>query len=635
MKKQKFISLKQKLALSVGFGLFLLTAVLIVYSTIQTRNEAIGSATNEAKALSNRFALEVEAELEKAMLASRSIADALSAIGNSENPLSISREAAQLMGEKVLYSNPDFLGFTLAFEENAFDNNDKSFVNAVAHDQTGRFLTYLTKTTGKKASRDVLIDYETPEKGPWYWIPKQKMNEFLTEPVIYPVQGKDVLMVSLMTPVINSGRFLGVTGIDYPIDFMQRMAKDAGFYNGNYKISIVSAKGLYAAHTEKPELINKSIAEEYPKMANEMIGEIRAAKTVLWDDGDFLNVFVPLKVGKTDEPWQVRLAIPNQLIVAKANQLMWRQIVMGLIMIAIGLLALIWYISYLISPLSSMVKMAESMAVGDLTLRIESKTTNDEIGIVYNSFALMKDKLNEILREIREGAESIAASSEQLSMSSQSISQGASEQASGTEEVSSTMEQMASNIQQNTENSKETERITQAAAQGVASGAESAVISAKAMHEIANKILFINEIARQTNILALNAAVEAARAGEYGKGFAVVAAEVRKLAEHSQGAAVEIDELSKKALQIAEETGRKMTEIVPDIQKSASLVQEISASSNEQTRGADQINMAIQQLSQVTQQNAASSEELASNAEVLSSQAASLKELISFFKINQ
>ncbi len=244
MKPTRFISLKRKLAVAVGIGMFLLASTLIIFSTIQTRNEAIASATNEIKALSHEFSLQVQAEMDKAMLASRSISDALSAIGNADNPLKISREAAQLMGEKVLFSNPNFLGFTLAFESNAFDGQDEQFINSPAHDATGRFLTYLTKLDNGKASRDVLIDYETPDKGPWYWEPKTRMNEFLTEPVVYPVQGKDVLMVSLMTPVINSGRFLGVTGIDYPIDFMQNMARQANFYGGQYKIAIVSAKGI-------------------------------------------------------------------------------------------------------------------------------------------------------------------------------------------------------------------------------------------------------------------------------------------------------------------------------------------------------------------------------------------------------
>jgi methyl-accepting chemotaxis protein len=155
------------------------------------------------------------------------------------------------------------------------------------------------------------------------------------------------------------------------------------------------------------------------------------------------------------------------------------------------------------------------------------------------------------------------------------------------------------------------------------------------MKDIAAKISIIEEIARQTNLLALNAAIEAARAGEHGKGFAVVASEVRKLAERSQTAAGEISKLSASSVEVAEKAGKMLAKLVPDIQKTAELVQEISAASKEQTTGADQINAAIQQLNQVIQQNAGAAEEMASTAEELSSQAEQLQDTISFFKVER
>lgn len=276
-------------------------------------------------------------------------------------------------------------------------------------------------------------------------------------------------------------------------------------------------------------------------------------------------------------------------------------------------------------------KMKE-ISNGNLNIKIQTNQ-NDEIGELANATKSMITKLKEMVSNIGKGSEEILNASSQMNESSQQLSQGANEQAASTEEVSSSMEQMVSNIQQNASNSKETERISQSASLGVDKVTQRSEESLSAIRLIAEKIDVINDIASQTNILALNAAVEAARAGEHGKGFAVVAAEVRKLAENSKEAADEIIALSHSSLNIAEEAGKILNEVLPDINRTSQLVQEISAASNEQNNGADQINSAIQQLNNVTQQNAASSEQLASSSEELSAQAENLKELIAFFKL--
>jgi methyl-accepting chemotaxis protein len=214
------------------------------------------------------------------------------------------------------------------------------------------------------------------------------------------------------------------------------------------------------------------------------------------------------------------------------------------------------------------------------------------------------------------------------------MSQGSSEQAGSVEEVSASMEEMVSNIQQNADNAQQTERIALKAAEDAREGGRAVTDTVAAMKEIASRITIIEEIARQTNLLALNAAIEAARAGEHGKGFAVVASEVRKLAERSQAAAGEISKLSGSSVRIAEAAGEMLAKLVPDIQRTAELVQEINGSSKEQNEGAGQVNKAIQQLDQVVQQNASVAEEMASTAEELSSQSEHLQGIIQFFKVD-
>jgi len=272
--------------------------------------------------------------------------------------------------------------------------------------------------------------------------------------------------------------------------------------------------------------------------------------------------------------------------------------------------------------------IAQEIASGNLMLTVKERSPQDNL---MKAFVAMLTKLTNVVNEVKTAADNVASGSQQMSSSSQEMSQGATEQAASAEEVSSSMEQMVSNIKQNADNAQQTEKIALKAAQDAREGGKAVTETVSAMKEIATKINIIEEIARQTNLLALNAAIEAARAGEHGKGFAVVATEVRKLAERSQTAAAEINKLSASSVEVAEKAGEMLTRIVPDIQRTAELVSEINAASNEQNSGAEQINKAIQQLDQVIQQNASATEEMASTTEELSSQAEQLQDTIDFF----
>ncbi len=284
-------------------------------------------------------------------------------------------------------------------------------------------------------------------------------------------------------------------------------------------------------------------------------------------------------------------------------------------------------------PLNRAVSVADSLAAGDLGIQVEVDS-KDETGQLLNAMKNMTERLRSVMGDVRSAADSLSSASEEVSATSQSLSQAASEQAAGVEQTTASVEQMSASIAQNTESAKITDSIAGKAANDAVAGGRAVRDMVIAMKQIADKIGIIDDIAYQTNLLALNAAIEAARAGDHGKGFAVVAAEVRKLAERSQVAAQEIGGVAGSSVQLAEQAGRLLDDIVPNIQKTSDLVQEITAASQEQSTGAGQINIAMGQMNQITQQNASASEELAATSEEMNAQASQLLELISFFRLD-
>jgi methyl-accepting chemotaxis protein len=317
----------------------------------------------------------------------------------------------------------------------------------------------------------------------------------------------------------------------------------------------------------------------------------------------------------------------------EARNLMLTVLILGVL---IGLGTAVWIIRGIMSQLGAeppvILEIAEKIANGDL--QSEQTHTKGKVVGVLAAMITMREKLVSVISEVNSTSTALAAASEQISGTAQSLSEGASEQAASVEETSASIEQMGASINQNSENARVTDGIATESSNAAKEGGESVIATVQAMKDIAVKITIIEDIAYQTNMLALNAAIEAARAGEHGKGFAVVAAEVRKLAERSQVAATEISELTGVSVKVAEKAGGLLEKMLPDISRTAELVQEITAASEEQAAGASQITSAMNQLDQVTQQNAAGSEELAATADEMRNQSQSLIEMMSFFRLS-
>jgi len=283
-------------------------------------------------------------------------------------------------------------------------------------------------------------------------------------------------------------------------------------------------------------------------------------------------------------------------------------------------------------PLTDLGENVSIITEGNLQV-IDSYQSRDEIGSLTNSFNIMVRKLKEVVLSIQHGMAATSNERKQISSISDNIAKGANMQAAATEEVSSSIEEIAASINQNTDNTKITSSLASEVVVGINQINTSMGNSINAMQEIIDKISIIGDIAKRTNLLALNAAVEAARAGASGKGFAVVAAEVKKLAESTTLAATEIDRISANNIHIVKESGIRLSELIPKVEKTANLIREVSETSIEQSSTINQINSAIFQLNDITQQNASTADGLEHSAQQLAENAKELKKAISFFKL--
>jgi len=447
---------------------------------------------------------------------------------------------------------------------------------------------------------------------------------FIAQPILHKGEVELIVALHLSLEAINSimqeRDGMGETGETYLVGSDKRMRSDSYLDPKGHSV-MASFAGTVAANGVDSHAVKEALA-----------GNTGSEIIIDYNGNPVLSAYAPVKVG--DMAWALLAEIDEAEAFAAVATLQGLMGIVALIAI-LAIFTVTWLVAgAIVRPLSKAVEVSERVASGDLNVEIEV-TSRDETGQLMQALQAMVGRLRDVVSEVKGATANVASGSEEISAAGQQLSQGSTEQAASLEEISSSMEEMASNIRQSSDNAGQTEQIAQKAATNAQEGGQAVVQAVTAMKDIAGKISIIEEISRQTNLLALNAAIEAARAGEHGKGFAVVASEVRKLAERSQTAAGEIGESSSATVEVAEKAGQMLEQLVPDIQKTAELVQEISAASREQDAGADEINRALQQLDQVVQQSAASSEEMASTSEELASQSDQLRQTMNFFKLDK
>ncbi len=433
-------------------------------------------------------------------------------------------------------------------------------------------------------------------------------------------------------PIFINGAIKGILYVgtkEKNYAFLKKVFSNKKFFDNGYPF-LIDETGNFIIHPEK-EKENFNDAQFFKQLTLKN-GEI-GRNEYIWPETDkgqnkvqFYKYFSPYKSF-------ISTSVYKNDMYAGLNKLL----VISILLIFASALLLFFSMSKFLAPIINQLKLmannAEAVANGNLSLNISSNRS-DELGKLASSLNSMIIKLKEVVNEIASGAHQLNSSGLQFDSTSQDISQGANEQASSVEEVSSTMEEISSSITQNTENARKTQKISEMVVTEILNVNKKAISASTISKIIHEKIHAINGIANQTNILSLNTAIEAAKAGEHGRGFAVVAEQVRRLAEDSRNAASEIIKLVNECVEITESAGLSLQNLIPNIEKTSSLVQAITIAGQELETGVNQINSSLQQINVATVQNAAGSEQLASGAKELSSQSIHLMNLISYFKFD-
>lgn len=646
MRNMNNLKISMKITLWAGICILFLALSIIGYSIFSMRSEAIRYAKENVSTLANEKAKTVQVEIEGSLNAARILAQTLSTQISSNSDLS--REQVDNMLKEVLKRSPNIIGTYTAWEPNAFDGDDKDYANTKGHDDTGRFIPYWNKDSQGNIAVEALMGYTEEGIGDYYLIPKNSKKETILDPYIYPIQGVDVLITSVIVPIVIDNKFYGIAGVDMTLSFLQGLCDKSDIYNKTGELILLSNNGTISGITGEPDLVGKSMEEIYGDEYKTHLATIQNAQdTIKYKKGMF-TLFKPMRFGDTTTPWSVGILLPDGKVLERLYRVLLNLILLGALFAAVALFML-WRLSKKITnPIKTTVEFAEQVASGDLTATVNIDQ-EDEVGQLALALRTMIKKVSNVVRIVVTGSEQIVTASTQLAAGNQDLSTRTELQASALEETSAAIEEMNSSIRSNADNTITANKLSTEVAEKTDEGSLAVNQMIQSMNEISESsnrisdiIEVINNIAFQTNLLALNASIEAARAGEQGKGFAVVAVEVRKLAKRSDKAATEIASIIKNSnkkvedgVVIANNAGDTLNKINQAVKKVTTLIGEISAASQEQLTSVDQIDQTLSSLDENTQKNASLVEESAASTEELSAQAVELNRNMQFFKLEK
>ena len=621
------------------FSLGITAAVIGFKSSANAEAASMALARTTAREVSSTLQARISGNLS----AVTSLAGAMR--GTRGASLALQREQINELSKATLASSEDLIGVTVTWEPNALDGKDAEFAGqAPLYDASGRFMPYWTRGAGGKMQAEPIVFDPKPGANDWYDVPKRSGKPVFTEPYLYPVDGKSVLMASLVAPIMIDG-FQGAASADFMLTRLTTILAGLKVIEGG-QLALISNGGLYASHP-LPARLGKP-ADDVPAAG---LDKVRQGQPYEYEDGNgIIHLLQPLLIHPEIAPWSVELSFPKSVATAPARELITYTLIVALLCAAATAGILILTVNRLTRPLRRLGATMTDLSSGDADLRVKLDVKGtDELAVIGQGFNQFVEKIHAVLLQVQASADNVARSSAEIAQGNNDLSARTEQQASSLEETAASVEELTGTVKENAEHARQANQLAATASQvaqqsGVVVGKVIATMTS--INDSSNKIVdiisVIDGIAFQTNILALNAAVEAARAGEQGRGFAVVATEVRNLAQRSSQAAREIkllidDSVDKVAAgsKLVDEAGATMEQVVDSVRKVTAIMADISVATSEQSDGIAQVNQALAQMDGVTQQNAALVEEAAAAAESLQDQAHHLADVVGVFKLGE
>lgn len=644
--------------------------------------------------LARDTAAELSRPLEMAMQTAQATASAMQAVINSQDNAD-KRELAIRVLEQTLTDKPDFLGTYVAFEPNTVDGADYLSKQARGSDATGRFLPYVVRTDSGfvveplEGLEDATRDDNGIRAGEYYLCSKDTRASCVIDPYLYPIDGEQVLLTSLVAPVMNHGNFIGISGVDITASFLQSVISDVaqGLYNGQGQTLLVSPRGIISGHSMHPDLIGQKVtALDASMYVNIKQVSISGESQVLNSNGHFI-VLQPFRLPGSKQHWVTYLDVPEAIVMATVaeqkqfldsaqKRFITTTTLLGLLLAVLGVVT-VWLVARKSTrPLTEMTELVASIAEGegDLTRQL-AVSSRDETGKLSGLLNTFIDKLRNLVQQLLPVGSHVSSLSAEGRRISEETSAQMQEQQQLIEGMVSAVTEMAASAQQIAGNAERTSQFVQQANDAADSGtglvqktaasinhvsqsvrqSESAVLELEKNSEgIAEILSVIQGIAEQTNLLALNAAIEAARAGEKGRGFAVVADEVRALASRTQDATVDIHEKlntlhqgNKEVSAAMQLSGQQVTETVRLAQAAESALIEISkaieevtemtlqtaSATEQQSAVCEEVSNNLSQISHLVQQTTEGAQQLSQVGNDLDQAASGLQSRLSLFKV--